>query len=229
MDIASQIMNNNNPSAILIDSRTVVEKKQFVSTGILSHIEGDLIEIQVTPSSAFKLGEPVKMTIYSPIGMFTYLSSVIAVDSESIVVVNPPDLQKKFPERREHVRVDVNGTGIIQEVGYGLMGMKRVDPDPIHIDIRNISLGGIGFRLTEQKLELMESTVLRMELDIGTRLPCTGTVVRVDAEESLPAYGVKFLEVENSRVNTLRAFVLRVQVQQRVQNKKKASGERVFR
>jgi c-di-GMP-binding flagellar brake protein YcgR len=228
MEIAPQIKNNS-PHAVLTDSRTVVEKKQYVSTGILSYIEGDLIEIQVTPSSVFKLGEPVKFTIYSPIGMFTHLSSVIAVDHDSIVIVNPPDLQRKFAERREHVRVDVDGRGIIQEVGFGLTGLKRIDPDPIHIDVLNISLGGIGFRPEEQKLELMESTTLRMELDIGARLPCTGTIVRVESEGTLPSYGVRFIEYEASRMNTLRAFVLRVQVEQRLRSKKKVAGERTFR
>jgi c-di-GMP-binding flagellar brake protein YcgR len=217
LDFSSELPNTN-MLANLIDSRTVVEKKQYVTTGVLSHIEGDLIEIQVSPPDAFKLGDPVKLTIYSPIGMYTFISSVIAHDHESIVVVNPPEHQRKFPERREHYRVEVNCQGYIQEVGFGLTQLKAVaDNQPIEMQIQNVSLGGIGVRLTEGKIELMEQTILRMEIVLGISIPCVGKVARIEHLEDDITYGIQLVEIDAARMNTLRAFVLREQVSQRFQ------------
>ena len=66
--------------SILVHCRTVVEKKDYVSTGILTYAEGDMVEVEIGDYQLFDLGTIVKLTIYTPAGIFMFNTTVIAKD-----------------------------------------------------------------------------------------------------------------------------------------------------
>ena len=51
---------------VFLHCRTVVEKQTqtYVTTGVITGVEGELFEIEVGDFQQFQLGEPVKLTIY---------------------------------------------------------------------------------------------------------------------------------------------------------------------
>ena len=48
---------------VLIDSRAVLGKDDFVATGVLTYAQGDIIEIELPEYDVFQLGDKVKMTV----------------------------------------------------------------------------------------------------------------------------------------------------------------------
>lgn len=223
MDLSSA-PKNQTPISVLTDCRTVIEKKDYVSTGILSFIEGDLIELEIGDYKAFFLGDSLKVTIYSPAGIHSFLSSIIAIDEGAVLIVNPPEIQKKFVDRREYTRVEVDGKGEILALHSSLNGGPVLFPEPLGIHVRNISLGGIGFYLDDEKQDVKANAVVRMEVDINGILPCVGQVVRKDRVEDGFLFGVRYTEVDPRRVNFLRAYILRAQVETRMETRNKLSG-----
>lgn len=203
---------------ILVDSRTVVEKKDFVSTGILTYTEGDVIEIEIAEYRWFELGDAVKITIYSPVGIFLLHSTVVAKDDGSIIIIHPPEHQKKFVEKRETTRVDITRNGIIHAVlrdGKPTNALSR----PLNIEINNISIMGVGFTLAE-KYDFSDGTRLQIHLDLDFELPCVIEVVRRERADGGTYYGAKIVEMAADKLRSLRAFVLKEQVQSHYSIKK---------
>ena len=95
------------PLNVLLHCRTVVEGKNFVTTGVMTHMEGELFEVELHEFEQFELGETVKLTIYSPVGIQSMPSIVFAKYEGAIALLQPPDVQKRFKERREHPRVEI--------------------------------------------------------------------------------------------------------------------------
>ncbi|MWC30069.1 PilZ domain-containing protein [Paenibacillus sp. MMS18-CY102] len=94
----------------LVHSRTVVEKHDYVTTGISIYVEGDLLGIELNEYKRFELGDSVQMTFYSPAGIHRLQSTIIGKDEGSIAVIFPPRAFQ-FVEKRESPRVDVTATG----------------------------------------------------------------------------------------------------------------------
>ncbi|WP_182302404.1 hypothetical protein [Cohnella cholangitidis] len=66
------------PLNVLLHCRTVVEGKNFVTTGVMTHVEGELFEVELPEFDQFELGETVKLTVYSPAGIQSMPSIVFA-------------------------------------------------------------------------------------------------------------------------------------------------------
>lgn len=206
------------PVSVLLNCRTVVEKTGFVSTGILTMAEGDLMEVEIGDYQRFDLGENVNLTIYTPAGMFRVQTSIIAKDPGFLMVINPPENQRKFSEKREFPRVDVIRQGRL---------LSR--EEPASIEMKNISLGGIGFAAHEE-LGLQVHGEAEVELDLGFPLTCTVQIVRTEnSPEGMPIYGARYIRFQEEKYNPLRAFILRAQIETHTRRKAETSRKRTFK
>lgn len=214
-------------SAIMVHCRTVVEKNGFVSTGIMTHVEGDLLEIEISDSDRFTLGENVKLTVYTPAGMYLIPSTIVGKDAGSLMMINPPENQKKFNEKRSFPRVEISGTGKLAAWKRRSGAFEPANP-LLAIEIKNISLSGIGFTVPDP-IRLEEHTELKLELELGSLIPCTAKVVRMERGIGSFYYGAQYVELEETKLNTLRAFILREQITALSTSKKEAMGKRTFK
>ncbi|PWV94237.1 PilZ domain-containing protein [Paenibacillus cellulosilyticus] len=97
----------------LVHSRTIVEKQDYVTTGISTYVEGELLGIDLNEYKRFELGDSVQLTFYSPMGIHRLQSTIIGKDEGSIAVIFPPRAFQ-FVEKRESPRVEVAATGILR-------------------------------------------------------------------------------------------------------------------
>jgi hypothetical protein len=214
----------------LIHSRTVVEKKDYVSSGILSYAEGDMLEVEIGDYFLFELGDLVKVTIYTAIGIFMFNTSVIAKDEGSLMMINPPENRKKFSEKRTHTRIDLEGKGILTGIYPQGGSAKETLENTLECAIKNISQSGIGFTVENMKLTVGEH--IEISLDFGMSLVCKAEIMRVNDVESEIYYGAELLDVSPQQTIALRAFILKSQVEQHVNRKKTEKTEakkRVFK
>jgi c-di-GMP-binding flagellar brake protein YcgR len=196
----------------LIDSKTVVEKKDFVSTGVLTYVMGDIIEVEISQFDVFKLGDSVKLTIYSKTGLFVFDTTVIAKADGSLIVLNPPENQRKFIEKRETPRVSVESRGLLNVAGVSSNTNKLSFEEPIHFLLDNISMIGLGFTLADE-IEINLQSRMEVELHLGFSMPCVIQIVRKVKHPAGVYYGAKYVELPKDKTTALRAFILKNQVE----------------
>ncbi|MBP1992571.1 PilZ domain-containing protein [Paenibacillus eucommiae] len=201
-----------NDAEILIHSKTVVEKKDFVSTGILTYALGDIIEIEIAQYNAFQLGDKVKLTAYSKSGIFVFESTVVAKEFGSIIVINPPENRKKFSDKRAHPRVVVSSGGFLHSIHDFSKGQKQSFEKPFTFSIRNVSLSGLGFTIAHE-LELHDKMELEVELSLGFPMSCMAQIVRIEKRPSFTFCGTRYIGLAKEKSNALRAFILKSQVE----------------
>jgi hypothetical protein len=205
---------------VLLQCRTVVEKQHYVATGLLTFAEGDVVEVELDEHGNFKLGEAIKITIYSAVGILVFHSTVIAKGTESILILNSREISNKFGEARQFPRVMVNGSATIS----GILGdndrvIPLIEPD-LNCKIDNISMGGIGLIFT--KNEIFKSGIkLQMNIQLQFQFLCTVEIIRVEDADPFQYFGTKFVEFPNQIVNPLRSYILKQQLDSYYQNKRK--------
>lgn len=219
----------DSPSAtILVHSRTVVEKKDFVSTGIMTFAEGDMLEVEISDYTRFDLGESVKLTVYTPVGIFMINSTIVGKDIGSLLIINPPENQRRFAEKREFPRIDVARSGIMASMALSGREKRHVFEQPVPFELKNISLGGIGFNVAPD-IQLDNSAEVEMELDIGLIVPCVAEIVRRESETESIYYGARYVKVADDKLNSIRAFILREQIAAHSARKKLEDRKRLFK
>jgi c-di-GMP-binding flagellar brake protein YcgR len=206
---------------ILMQSRTVVENLEYVATGLLTYAEGDIVEIELDEHQRFKLGEAVKITIYSPAGILVFSSTVIAKGYDSIMVLNSREISSKFGEERQYPRINVDASATISTslTQYSEKG-STASPINTTCTIQNISLGGLGF-LGPKEQWLKPDALIQMEIQLDFILSCTCTVkiIRDVAGDEFQYCGVQFTELPNNTIHTLRGFILKKQLDMYYENK----------
>ncbi|WP_274649437.1 PilZ domain-containing protein [Paenibacillus humicola] len=200
----------------LIHSRTVVEKEAYVSTGILAHVEGDLMEIEMSEYKSFELGDPVSLTIYSPVGIHRLESTVIAKAENSLAVIFPPRALAGLEEKRESPRVEVLLGGSFERKLNRVVrtkdGLEQIESsETVDISVVNISLSGIGFVATGCP-ELQRDDIIDATIEIGGGLQCRLEIVRKDNDAEPCYFGARYMELDDVRQRSLRAFLLREQI-----------------
>ncbi|MEI7025738.1 PilZ domain-containing protein [Paenibacillus sp. y28] len=216
--------------SILLDCRAVVERNDYVSTGILSYAEGDLLEVELTDYQRFQLGDVVKITIYTPAGRMVFRTSIIAIDDGSILILHPPDNQKKFNEKREHPRVMASGNGRL--VGFGQVSRSSLQAEQeahVQVAVQNVSLNGVGF-VHDETVELGRYE-LHMELG-GGEITCKVDIVRREPGEEGVYYGARIVDIPATKANSLRAYILRRQLESHTtskKNRKQEGTKRIFK
>lgn len=201
-----------NDTDILINCETVVEKVDFVSTGVLTYVLGDIIEIEIPQFDVFKLGEKVKITVYSKSGLFVFDTSVIAKEKGSLIVINPPENRKRFTEKRQFPRISVTNKGVLRALHDPKQNQKQNFDEPIDFALDNISMNGLGFSLSLD-LGIHSESHLEVELDLGFPLSVVTQVVRKEKNASGTYYGAAYIEMPKEKTNALRAFILKKQVE----------------
>ncbi|OCT13207.1 hypothetical protein A8709_20230 [Paenibacillus pectinilyticus] len=201
---------------VLINSRTVLAKDDFVSTGILTYAQGDIMEIELPEYDVFLLGDKVKVTMYTKSGLFVLDTTVVAKEPGSLIVINPPENRRKFSEKREFPRVEVKNLG--QIMGFQNVQQKEQHQleNPIQISIKNISMNGLGFTINDNSMIdaiLHKKCLLQVELDLSFEMPCMLEIIRKEKLEDTYYYGAGFETIPMEQSNTLRGFILRNQIQ----------------
>ncbi|AFH59153.1 PilZ domain-containing protein [Paenibacillus caseinilyticus] len=216
------------PSGILLHSRTVVEKANFVSTGILSFAEGDILEIEMSEYKVFDLGDTVKLTVYSPGGIYMFESTVVAKDHGALIIINPPQNRNLFAEKRENPRITVKEEGRVLSVQMA-DGTDRLLEDKIELSVHNISISGIGFTIRED-LGIGRGAVVHLHLQLGFEMPCRAEIARTEKTENGEFYyGAQFIDLAKDKANSLRAYVLKKQVETHFRTKREESAKRIFK
>ncbi|WP_308638479.1 PilZ domain-containing protein [Paenibacillus silvisoli] len=213
----------------LLHSRTVVEKEGYVSTGVLSHAEGEMMEIELSEFKNFELGDPVHLTVYSPVGIHRLQTTIIAKAEGAVAVLFTSRLLSGLEEKRDSPRVEVNLKGTLtrtltQEVERSNGEKTVVDiEDRFDITVRNISDTGVGFILmTGESLQIGET--LMASLAIGSKFDCQLEIIRKDDSGDVIYYGARLHDLDQLRQRALRAFLLKAQVEAYFKGKQERSG-----
>jgi hypothetical protein len=214
------------PLDVLLHCRTVVEKQNFVSTGVMTHVEGELFEIELPEFDLFELGETVKLTVYSPAGIQSFPSTVFAKYEGAIALIQPPEVRKRFEEKREHPRVNIAGSVHIVH-SLDEEGQERALDNPLHVTARNISISGIGFEAPDLP-ELNHSSKLKANVEIGIGFSCELEIVRRDKVDQNILCGAKMTVFEPEMLRSLRALILRQQVERNVKLRQEREEKKRF-
>lgn len=206
------------PLNILLHCRTVVESQNFVTTGLMTHVEGELFEIEISEFDAFELGEKVKLTIYTPAGIQSFPSTVFAKYEGAIALIQSPEVRKRFEEKREHPRVEISGSAQIVDVFDG-NGKSRKLEQPVEVALKNISVSGLGFEAPDIP-EFARSAKLKASVEIGFGFTCELEIVRRERQEENLMCGATMTVLEPEMLRPLRALILRQQVERNVQMRK---------
>jgi c-di-GMP-binding flagellar brake protein YcgR len=200
----------------LIGCNMVIEGNKIVHTGTISLVEGDSIEIELPQYKQFKLGDDVKAIIYSPQGMINFNTSVIAKDAGTIVLIIPTNLHNILNKRKDH-RVEIALPGRV----YSIIDVSLKETNnliqPESITIINVSLGGIGFILNS--LKIRNKSVLLLEMSFDPPLLTTFEVIHVNEVEQGQYYGCRFIDLPQEHSISLRAFILKTQINARFAEK----------
>jgi hypothetical protein len=214
------------PLNVLLHCRTVVEGKNFLTTGVMTHVEGELFEVELHQFEKFELGETVKLTIYSPAGIQSMPSVVFAKYEGAIALLQPPELHKRFKERREHPRVDITGNAqiihVLKEPGHELELTE-----PMELTVHDISISGIGFSGPDSS-HLGQNMKMKAQVHIGIGFSCVLEIVRREPQEERILWGAKMLVLEPEMRRPLRALILRQQVEKHAQMRREMIEKRTF-
>ncbi|KIL38156.1 hypothetical protein SD70_28170 [Gordoniibacillus kamchatkensis] len=207
----------SNPFGIKMHSKTVVMKKDYVTTGVLAYVEGDIIEVETYDLKSFELGDQVKVTIYSSGGIHVFESHVVAKDRDSLIILNPPQNDNKFAERREHPRLQVFEEGKAYAIIDATKRREQLE-EPLHLTVNNVSISGIGFTLLDN-IELTSLMQLELEVNIGSAMNVTAEIVRREKAEFGYFYGAQFVDLAADKLTSLRAYILMHQVESHYRKK----------
>lgn len=214
------------PLNVLLHCRTVVEKTNFVTTGVMTHVEGELFEIELNEFEVFELGETVKLTVYSPAGIQTIQSIVFAKYEGAIALLQPPNLQKRFKERREHPRIEIAGNAqvyhAVDETGEEVRLVQ-----PLELTVFDISLSGLGISGPDAP-QIYRNMRLKAKVEIGFGFECELEIIRREKQEDKVLLGAKMHMLEPEMMRPLRAMILRRQVEKHAELRKSTMSSKRF-
>jgi Predicted glycosyltransferase len=211
---------------MLLQCRTVVEKANFVSTGIMTRAEGELFEIELSEFELFELGENVKLTVYSPAGIQSFQSIVFAKYDGAIAVIQPPIISQRFQEKREFYRVEAKGAVQVLRLVQN-DGEVKLLSTPLEARLRDISIGGVGLVMPPYE-EMSEVARIGAVIHLGFTFACDLEVVHRERRLDEIHYGFRMKVLDTEMLRPLRAFVLRHQVEQNIQSRSEESRKRSF-
>jgi hypothetical protein len=201
-----------------IGSHAVIESNKCIAMGKVSYVEGEIFEVEFPQYRNFDPGDPVRAIIYSSEGMLRFETAVIAQDTGSVILLTPPKMLALFLKKRKHPRLNVDVAGLIYSYTDAAMSKTHKFPEHKKISIDNISLGGIGFFAYD--MEVGERTVFFTELKFDNPYLCNIEVIHKKQTDQGFYYGGKFANLKNEELNSVRAFILKHQIENYCENKK---------
>jgi hypothetical protein len=215
------------PLNVLLHCRTVVEGKNTLTTGVMTNVEGELFEVEIHEFEQFELGETVKLTIYSPAGIQSMHSVVFAKYEGAIALLQPPELNKRFKDRREHPRVNITGIAhiihVLKDTGEELALDKLNE-----FEIQDISISGISFS-GQDTPHLFTKSRLKAKIEIGIGFSCELEIVRRERHEDVLHWGATMQVLEPEMLRPLRALILRQQVEIHAEMRRESNQKRIFK
>lgn len=214
------------PLNVLLHCRTVVESTDSLSTGVMTHVEGELFEVELHDFDKYELGENVKLTVYSPAGLQTIQSIVFAKYEGAIALIQPPNVQKRFKERREHPRVNVNGNIQVYSV-QDETGEERKFDHPLTFAVQDISLSGIGISAPDTA-QIYRNMKLKANVELEFGFNCELEVIRRERQDDKLLIGAKMQVIEQEMMRPLRAMILKQQVEKSAELRKETTRKQRF-
>lgn len=196
---------------VLLHCRTVVESANILTTGVMTHVEGELFEVELHDFEKFELGESVKLTVYSPAGLQTIQSTVFAKYEGAIALIQPPNVQKRFKERREHPRVNVSGSIQVHSV-QDESGEEMKFEHPLTFAVNDISLSGIGISAPDTT-QIYRNMKMKASVEFDFAFNCELEVIRRERQDDKLLLGAKMQLIEQEMMRPLRAMILKHQVE----------------
>jgi c-di-GMP-binding flagellar brake protein YcgR len=196
-----------------VGSITVIQRNDIVITGKISHIEGDLIELEVTIHEAnqLSLGSEVKLVIYTSHGILNFMTSLFAKEYGTLLFLVPPEIQSIFLKKRAYPRFDVNQKAFLYQ---------KVDSEPLlEVVVSNVGLGGIGFTV-DTAIPLPSYKKMYVDMNFENQVLLGIEIIHSKPAETGQYYGVKFVDLSPKALTNLRAFILMRQVHLRVEAKR---------
>jgi hypothetical protein len=214
--------------SVLLHCRTVVEKQKsnFVTTGVMTNVDGELFEVEIHEFDQFELGETVKLMIYSPAGIQSFNAVVFAKYGGAIALLQPPDLNKRFKERREHSRIETKGKAQISHM-LDQEGNEQQLTEPFLLDVHDVSLSGISFSGSAVPY-LTQKMKVKGNVDIGISFNCNLEVMRQERQGNIMVCGAKMKIDDEDMMRALRALILRLQVEKNAQIRLDSLKARTF-
>jgi len=211
----------------LLHCRTVIENQNFVATGVMTQVEGELFEVELNEFDRFELGETVKLTIYSPAGIQSFQSMLFAKYDGAVAIIQPPQMNQRFQEKREYYRVEAAGIAQILRV-TDAGGDVRLLPTPLEAELRDISIAGLGLLIDEEHEDLLQASHFSAVIEMGFRFACDLEIVRRERREIGYHYGMRMKLHDTEMLRPLRAFLLRRQVEKQIQIRGEREKKRSF-
>jgi len=211
---------------VLLNCKSVVEKvnQNYVSTGIITGVEGELFEVELSDFERFQLGDAIKVTIYSPAGIQTFQSVVFAKYHGAIAIFQPPALAMKFGDKREHVRVDTDGTALVTVAQPAVAAGGRHPADPVEVRIKDISVAGLGFFAPNLPF-FIEGARFNATIKIDFEFACDLVIVRREWQSENWLCGARLMLEDQEALRQLRAFILRQQVDRYIKRRERLVKE----
>lgn len=206
---------NANSDIVIVGCNAMLESKEATSSGKLVFIEGDIIEMNVGNSRSYELGDSVKLVVYSPDGILNMQTSVVARDKESVYLITPEKILQLYLKRRKQPRVNIELPALIVEL-YN--NQKKMELEgPMEALLCNIAMGGTGLNTPAK---LMQNQVITLSWDMEEPLKCQAKIVHQRSTTNGNHYGAEFVNFPKAKINLLRAFILRQQIQNRQEDKR---------
>lgn len=199
----------------MVGGKIVVESENQVQTGVISFLEGDLIEVKIDQPKHFNLGDPIRASIYNNTGINNFQSTVIAKVPDGLILVNPPEHQKKQLFKRQFTRVDCEVNAYIRSIIMASINRKAMLSNPTPILIKNVSMGGIGFQIPKG-LDLQENSAVEVEMNMPFIAVLTVDIMHKHVNEEGAFYGGQFRDFPADKISPLKAFILKKQVESRL-------------
>ena len=203
----------------IVGSHVTIEGRDTMISGVAVYVEGDIMEIRAVNSSKAQLGEPVKLVVYSPDGLMITQSSVVARDVESVYVLTPVPVIQMYLQRRKQPRVEVKEMARIIALEQAATGSPV--QLPFEIAIQNLSLGGMGI---VSSASLDEQSKVTVEWDLEGPVECRLRIVHKRPASDGYYYGAEITDFPKQKLNLLRAYILRLQIEKRQKEKNAAAS-----
>lgn len=179
---------------MVLGSRTVVEKSDYVAAGTLRFMEGDLLEVELAEFKPFELGEPVRLTLYSQSGVYRMNTTVIAKAPGALALLFPHDKFRVLDEKRSSPRVPVDCGGWLVPDGEA----EEAPEEPSRTDMlkeawaSELKADDLDQELLGRLEKLMEEEELREIEEQGAAKRSASRNVPIKVR-NLSRYGVSFL------------------------------------
>jgi c-di-GMP-binding flagellar brake protein YcgR len=181
------------------------------SLGTITYLEGDIFEVNVSKVEGMKAGDQAKVIVYSRDGMINFETRVIATYDHFVILLNPPEIMQMTLQQRNFHRVSVQMTGHIHGMKNGVIHVAKEYPQPLQINIHDIALGGIGFRIVNGEDMLVKSKIL-VEIIFDKAMLCRVEIVHKKSMGDGYQYGAAFVELADADKTSLRSHILHKQV-----------------